>query len=183
MSWVTPEGKPIRATQTIAGVVVALAGSGLMIAATFLPWMKANGKALSGYDIWDVQNQAGENPFFTLNMFSDFSPFVTGLTTLLAGAAWVLLALLVVVVPKVPPPSRRYVPAWFSALVLLPVIVVAVTLGFNLSALSSNAAADLGVAMELGLFVLAGGMVVSGLGFAFAISRPGAPMLRSASST
>jgi hypothetical protein len=180
MSGAMPRSGTNRATQTVAGVILWWLGSGLMIAATFLPWIKAESKAVSGYDIWDVQNRAGENPFFTMTMFGDFSPFVTGLTTLLAGMGWAPLVLLVLAVPKVPPPSRAYLPRWLSILVMLPLILVTATMGLNLSAITSHAAAAVGVSIESGLLVLAGGTVLAVIGLAFATSRPGAPMLRPA---
>lgn len=80
-----------------AGLIVCLAGSALMIAGSFMPWLSGESfRTLSGWDIYRAQvGSAWWDRFVIWNFFtaSDGSsvPFFTGLVTLLGGvwlAAW-----------------------------------------------------------------------------------------------
>lgn len=87
--------------QKVAAAVCFLA-CGLMVGASFMPWLSSRGGTFSGWDLYQHQRESGGNLFIVWNFFtaSDGSavPFFTGLVTLISGlwlAGWtaVLLAL------------------------------------------------------------------------------------------
>ena len=84
----------------LIGLFVALAGGLLMIVATFLDWLAvAGGASITGWDIYKLQSDFGDNVWVINDMFSDFSPFFTGLASLVAGIVAIAIALVAIAVP------------------------------------------------------------------------------------
>lgn len=161
MTEIRSESKRVR-----LGVTITLLGSGLMMVSSFLPWLRQHSLVASGWDIWTKHLRPGDNPFVIWDMFSRFSPFVTGLTTLLAGAALVLVALVVLLVPKVPLGNRLVIPTWVRLVTVLAFIPAVLAVVFNLiSALTYEADS-----VQYGLVVLAVGFGVAAIGLNMAMS-------------
>jgi hypothetical protein len=147
------------------GVAITLLGSGLMMVSSFLPWLKQHSLVLSGWDIWTKHLRPHDNPFVIWDMFSRFSPFVTGLTTLLAGAAVAIAALVVLFAPRVPMGKGFRAPTWVRAITVLAFIPAILAAVFNLiSALAYEADS-----MQYGLAVLAAGFVAAAIGLNMAM--------------
>ncbi len=73
----------------IAGAIALLA-SGLMIAASFMPWLGSEaGRTWSGWDLYELQRDSGNNvliiPGFFTHPGGGSLPFFTGLATLISG--------------------------------------------------------------------------------------------------
>jgi hypothetical protein len=73
----------------IAGAISLLA-SGLMIAASFMPWLGSDGgRTVSGWDLYEFQRDSGNNVLFIPGFFTGPGgrsvPFFTGLATLISG--------------------------------------------------------------------------------------------------
>jgi hypothetical protein len=163
---------PAWTAQTLLGMAIALVGGGLVIVASFLPWLRHPNVTLTGWDLVDPTRRGGGNPFLIMNAFADFDPMATGLTTAVLGGLMVLLAVVVLAAPKQPPPSRAYVPDEVI-LVMVPINGCAMLAAiFNVvSAVSPNASA-VGVGIEYGLFVLCAGVIVWLVGMLIEMSRP-----------
>ncbi|MGA3057090.1 MAG: hypothetical protein ABSE70_03470 [Candidatus Limnocylindrales bacterium] len=168
----TAPAMPTWTAQTLVGMTIALVGGGLVIVASFLPWLRHPNTTLTGWDIFDATRRSGGNPFLIMNAFSDFDPMATGLTTAILGGLMALLAVVVLVAPKQPPPSRAYVPDEVI-LLMVPINACAMLAAiFNVvSVLSPNASA-VGVEIGYGLFVLCAGVIVWLVGMLIEMSRP-----------
>lgn len=148
------------------GVAITLLGSGLMMVSSFLPWLKEHSLVLSGWDIWTKYLRRGDSPFVIWDMFSKFSPFATGLTTFLAGAALVVVALVVLFVPRVPMGSGSRVPTWVRGVTVLAFIPAVFAAVANLMSVLAYEADS----MQYGLIVLAVGFVAAAVGLNMAMS-------------
>ncbi|HZW45486.1 MAG TPA: hypothetical protein VFF32_14075 [Dermatophilaceae bacterium] len=76
--------------RALLAAAISLLASGAMVAASFMPWLSSGGgRTLSGWDIYEVQRDAGHNVFFISRFFTDPEgrsvPFLTGRSTLLSG--------------------------------------------------------------------------------------------------
>jgi hypothetical protein len=147
------------------GVAITLLGSGLMMVSSFLPWLKQHSLVVSGWDIWTKYLHPGDNPFVIWNMFSRFSPFVTGLTTLLAGAAVAFVAMVVLFVPRVPLGSGLRVATWVRVVTVLAFIPAILAAVFNLMSTLFYRADS----MQYGLIVLEAGFGAAAIGLNMAM--------------
>jgi small-conductance mechanosensitive channel len=163
---------PTWTAQTLLGMTIALVGGGLVIVASFLPWLRYPNVTVTGWDLVDVTRRGGGNPFLIMNAFADFDPMATGLTTVILGGLMALLAVVVLAAPKQPPPSRAWIP---DEVILIMVLIMACAMLaaiFNVvSALSPNAS-SVGVEIDYGLFVLCAGVFVWLVGMLVEMSRP-----------
>ncbi len=151
-----------------------LAGIG-MILSCWLPWLDLiSGDDPSGWDVYDMARQAGQNSFLIGEFFrSGFSPFFTGLGVAIGGGLIVTAGLVMVFSPTVPPrPGKLIIPDGLAAIAIITAFFGAVppfTDYFSLTMTNPtpamlSAAAGLGVMMILGAVgVLA---VVAGIGVA-----------------
>lgn len=76
--------------RALLAAAISLLASGAMVAASFMPWLRSEtGRTLSGWDIYEVQRDAGHNVFFISRFFTDPDgrsvAFFTGRATLLSG--------------------------------------------------------------------------------------------------
>jgi hypothetical protein len=168
----TAPAMPTWTAQTLLGMTIALVGGGLVIVASFLPWLRHPNVTLTGWDLVDSTPRGGGNPLLIMNAFAEFDPMATGLTTVILGGLMAMLAVVVLVAPKQLPPSRAWVPDEVI-LIMVPIMGCAMLAAiFNVvSALSPNASAA-GVEIEYGLFVLCAGVVVWLVGMLVEMSRP-----------
>lgn len=89
--------------RALIAAAISLVASGLIIAATFMPWLGSEGdRTVSGWDLYELQRDAGANVLIIPSFFTDPDggrvPFLTGLATVisglwLAGSTIVILAL------------------------------------------------------------------------------------------
>lgn len=96
----TPATKHWR-THVLIAAAIALLGSGLMVVASFMPWLNSeDGRIFSGWDLYEHQRAAGKNIYMISGFFTDpqghLLTFPTGLATLLSGlalAGWTIIFL------------------------------------------------------------------------------------------
>ena len=70
------------------GGLMALAGGALTVVGVFLPWVTGGGESFTGWELYDLRQEAGENPFVIDEMFDrTFDPFFTGAPVLVFGVA------------------------------------------------------------------------------------------------
>jgi hypothetical protein len=127
-----PYQPPVSAAtpqRVFVGSVIALVSAALAAACTFLPWLQiatSGHEQLTGWQIYERAADVGENPILITEFFSsDFSPFFTGLATVIAAAVLGAAALLVLMGPKTPQPARFPVPGWVRVTAAIaPVIAV-----------------------------------------------------------
>ena len=163
-----------------AHALLALAGSGLAMVSSFLPWIgMAKGPSFTGtgriiyseWTGWEIFSH-WNGGFFKANMFSSlhFSPLVTGLSTLILGALGAAITVTVLVSLRRPLPGRSPVP---RALVVVACVVGLVLVVIPMFNLWSYLAYGLGYSLETGLVVLliGGFLVLLGLARAMGI-RP-----------
>jgi small-conductance mechanosensitive channel len=170
--YMPPAAMPAYAPQTLIGMVIALCGSGLMIAGSFGPWLRRLASTVSGWDIFEATSGTGENPFFIWDMFSRFDPFVTGLTTVLIGALAGLLAVLILVAPKKAPPSRFYIPHGLHFLMIMILVVGMIALMATLVSAWGSNATRAGTHIESGLWTVVVGFIVTFVGLVIESQRP-----------
>lgn len=169
---ITAPAMPTWTAQTLLGMAISLVGGGLVIVASFLPWLRHPNVTLTGWDLVDPTRRDGGNPFLIMNAFADFDPMVTGLTTVILGGLMALLAVVTLVSRKQPPPSRAYVPDEVI-LVMVPIMGCAMLAAiFNVVSAFSPNASSAGVEIEYGLFVLCAGVIVWLVGMLVEMSRP-----------
>lgn len=153
-----------------------------MVMASYLPWLTGGQDtgSLSGMDLYDLRQTAGENPFMVDEMFkANFDPFVTGAVTVALGALVAVLALAMLLLPKRPPPSRfRVNPGlYFVAIILLLLAFLAVFL----NVLSFVTRPDgIAVSLGIGLLLAAAGMVAGWVGVLMAGAATKADMVAGA---
>lgn len=99
---VAPAGSARRGRRVLIAGVVSLLASGLMVAAAFMPWLSSeDGRALSGWDLYERQRDAGGNGLLISGFFTNPDggslPFFTGLATVLGGLG--LAAVTIVFLP------------------------------------------------------------------------------------
>jgi hypothetical protein len=171
-----PSVMPRRAPKDVIGAIIAVGGGLLMIIATFLPWLartygRQSYPAQNGMDIFDSTSRAHENPFIILDMFSSFSPFVTGMATVILGTTLILLTLALLTAKKLPPPNRMYVDWGNTIPVMLTLIAAFLAVLANISAALSEQATALGVRADYGLWLLLVAWVLSLIGIGLMVNR------------
>jgi hypothetical protein len=79
----------------------------------FMPWLAAPfGDDPTGWDLFDAAREAGDNPFFTTELFVDqFSPFFSAPVAIISGVLVIAAGLALILAPRVPQPARATVPA------------------------------------------------------------------------
>jgi hypothetical protein len=108
------------------GALIAIIGAGALMAGVFLPWVTGAGESVSGWDLYDLRREAGENPFVVDKMFKGtFDPFFTAAPFLFVGALLVVIGVSMYFATKRPPPSRyRVSPGLYITGMLLAVLVL-----------------------------------------------------------
>ena len=180
-----PEGAavPMPAARTpnwrrvLIAAAISLLASGLMIAASFMPWLGSEGgRTLSGWDLYEFQRDSGNDVLIIWNFFTDPSDgsatlFFTGLATLISGLALagltvVFLALHRLVRPEGVADHR----SWVFLIAMCHVLALIVALGpplLNLSSYFQFGGAASGASLEYGLILLWAATVVGGSGSLF----------------
>ena len=150
---------------TVVCLVLCLLASGLMIAASFMPWLGfEGGRTLSGWDIYDLQRDSGNSVFAIPDFFTDPEgrsvAFFTGLATLisglcLAGLTIVVLALFSLLRKSLTPESlsARLVMALVLVLYLAALMAALSPSWLNAMAYSRGGDAS-GASLEYGLILL-----------------------------
>lgn len=153
-------------------ILVCFISCGLMIAASFMPWLSSDGgRTLSGWDIYESQRGSGGNVFIVPQFFTDSdgstTPFVTGLVTLLSGV-WlavgtaVFFALYGLGHPREGAglrDRRRWVRLIHVFVVVIPAAVGGAE---NMFFYFSGGGRDSGASLEYGLILLWGATIVGG---------------------
>jgi len=146
------------------GGLIALAGGAVMAIGVFLPWVTGPDDSLTGWELYDLRQEAGENPFVVDKMFEGtFDPFFTGAPVLLVAALLALIGVAVYSAKKRPPPARyRVSPGLYITGVLLA-IGAFLMLALNLfSVLTPPEFVD--VSMGIGLIVSTLGVIAAVVG-------------------
>ncbi len=106
------------------GGLIAVAGGVVTAIGVFLPWVTGGGESFTGWELYDLRQEAEENPFVIDEMFGDtFDPFFTGAPVLVAGVLLALVGVAVYAAKKRPPPARyRVSPGLYISGMLLGVV-------------------------------------------------------------
>ncbi len=139
------------------GGLIAIAGGVLMVVGVFLPWLTGGGNSLTGWELYDRRQEAGDNPFVVDKMFdSTFDPFFTGAPVLVLGVLLGLIGVGIYAARKRPPPSRyRVSPGLYITGMLLGVVAFLMVFLDVFSTLRAPELMDVSIGM---------GLIVSGLG-------------------
>lgn len=146
------------------GGLMALGGGAITVVGVFLPWVTGTGDSLTGWELYDLRQEAGENPFVIDEMFEDtFDPFFTGAPVLVFGVLLALIGVAVYAAKKRPPPARyRVSPGLYFSGAFVGV-GAGLMLGLNVfSILTPPALVE--VSMGLGLFVSLAGVILAAVG-------------------
>lgn len=133
-----------------------LGGAGLVVLGSLLPWFGTDGRDVTGWDLADIQRDAGRNPFLVDEMFEPtFDPLLTGATTLALGVALAAIGVVVLTARRQPPPARfRVHPALYAVLAVTAVLTVSATTVNVVTVLQRPATAGVSVAAGFWLTVV-----------------------------
>jgi hypothetical protein len=156
--------RPAWERRSTTGALLTVGGGALVAASSFLPWLTGGGPSLTGWELYDLRNEAGENPFVIDEMFEPtFDPFVTGAVTLGFGVALAVLGVALLSVDKRPPPAKYRVPPglyWVGAFLS---VFAGLAVFFNLYSVFTPPE-FVTVEAGVGLFVAAAGVVLALVG-------------------
>ena len=146
------------------GGLMALVGGVITAVGVFLPWVTGAGESLTGWELYDLRQEAGENPFVVDKMFEGtFDPFFTGAPVLVFGGLLALIGVLVYAAKKRPPPARYRVSPGLYITGVLVALGAFLMLALNLfSILTPPAFVE--VSMGLGLLVSLAGVILAVVG-------------------
>lgn len=155
--------EPIPATRTpnwkrrvLVGTAITLLAGCLMIAASFMPWLGSEGgRTVTGMDLVELQQVAGQNTIFIPRFFRDASgdpvPFFSGAAMLLAGlllAAWAFFILVVTALL----PNRKAI-AFVMTLLMVPAMMPAVIVAGAQASSYVQGGLPSGASLEYGLIL------------------------------
>jgi hypothetical protein len=155
------------------GGLIAIGGGFLTVVGVFLPWITGGGDSLTGWELYDLRQEAGENPFLVDRMFdSTFDPYVTGAPMLVFGGLLVVIGIAVYVAKLRPPPSRyRISPSLYITGML---VGIGGFMAVVLNVYSTLGAPDfIDVSMGVGLIVSGIGVIAAILGIGRSAARRG----------
>lgn len=145
------------------GGLLALAGGTLTAVGVFLPWVTGGGESLTGWELYDLRQEAGEQPFVTMEMFEAVDPFFTGAPVLVFGVLLALIGVAVYAAKKRPPPARYRVSPGLYFTGAFVVVGAGAMLGLNLfSILTPPALVE--VSMGVGLLLSLTGLILAMVG-------------------
>lgn len=175
-----------RSAGRIVSAIIGLVGGALVVGGTFLDWLSAGPLAFTGWDIYDVQSKGSENIFVLKEMFDGWSPFFTGLTTLICGVVLIVVALLVLVLRGSRTPGSKEINVGLSVFLSLIATLAVLPCLWNAFEWVTNGR-DFGVVdSAVGLWLVLAGAIVALLGITSGLARrrpraQSAPLLDEAS--
>lgn len=146
------------------GGLMALAGGALTVVGVFLPWVTGGGESFTGWELYDLRQAAGDNPFIIDDMFGPGSKVLfTGAPVLVFGALLAIIGIAVYATKKRPPPARYRVSPGLYFTGAFVAVWAAVMLALNaFSILTPPAFVE--VSMGIGLAVSFAGAVLAMVG-------------------
>jgi len=163
-----------RSAGRIVSAIIGLVGGVLVVVGTFLAWLSYGPMSFTGWDLYDARSKASANVFAIKEMFSGWSPFFTGLTTLICGVVLIVVALLVLVLPGSRTPGSKEVNVGLGVvLTLITVLAVAPCLWNPFEWVMNGRDKSFGVGIEtgVGLWLVLAGAIAALLGITSGLAR------------
>jgi len=163
-----------RSAGRIVSAIIGLVGGALVVGGTFLDWLSYGPMSFTGWDLYDARSEASANVFAINEMFSGWSPFFTGLTTLICGVVLIVVALLVLVLPGSRTPGSKEVNVGLGiVLTLITVLAVAPCLWNPFEWVMNGRDKSFGVGIEagVGLWLVLAGAIAALLGITNGLAR------------
>lgn len=165
--------RPEWERRSTTGALLTVGGGVLLAASSYLPWLTGDGPSLTGWELYDLRNETGENPFVIDRMFEWGDPFFTGAVTLVFGVTLAVLGVALLSVDKRPPPAKWRVPLGLYLIGVFLGVFAATAVFLNLYSVFTPPV-DVTVDAGVGLFVAAAGVMVAIVGIALAGSESAA---------